>query len=115
MSFNVIDNPHFKEKAQKAGFSNVQFKKLDALYLQAASIKTLTHRSVDCDFDEGIFEYSYHKSQQHTAIFRFVIRRVGPRTNMYELWHHSKGKIMQSGLFDRVYNRLREEIKPLTH
>lgn len=113
MSFDVIDNPHFKEKARKSGFSNAQFKKLDGLYLQAASLKTLTHRSVTCDFDDGVFEYSYFKSQQHSSFLIFVIRRVGPRTNMYELWLQNKGKIMQSGLFERVYDRLREEIESL--
>ena len=113
MSFDVIDNPHFKEKAHTAGFSNVQFKQLDALYLKAASLKTLASRSVDCDFDEGLFEYSYYKSAQRPPFLRFIIRRVGPRTNMYELWHHEKGKILQSGLFERVYERLREDIESL--
>lgn len=113
MSFDVIDNPHFKENILKAGFSNAQFKKLDSLYLQAASYKTLTHRSVDCDFDEGVFEYNYHKSLQHPPFFIFIIRRVGPRTNMYELWQHDKGKVLQSGLFERVYERLQEEINAL--
>jgi hypothetical protein len=113
MSFNVIDNPDFKSKAQKAGFSNAQFKMLDGIYLQAASLKKLTQRSVDCDFDEGLFEFSYHISQQHPPLYKFIIRRVGPRTNMYELWQHNKGKILQSGLFDRVYNRLKEEIENL--
>lgn len=113
MSFDVIDNPQFKEKARKSGFTNAEFKKLDSLYLQAASRKALNHRSVQCDFDEGIFEYSYYKSMQHPACLTFIIRRVGPRTNMYELWLQDRGKIMQSGLFDRVFDRLSGEIESL--
>lgn len=113
MSFDVIDNPRFKEKIRKSGFSNAQFKKLDGLYLQAAARKILNHRTVQCDFDEGIFEYNYYKSPQHPACFRFVIRRVGPRTDMYELWQQDKGKIMQSGLFERVHDRLSEELSAL--
>ena len=110
MSFNVIDNPDFKSKAQKAGFSNAQFKKLDGLFLMSAAEKMLNHRTVECDFDEGVFEYNYHKTRQHPPVLRFIIRRVGPRTSMYEVWSAERGKIFQSGLFERAYERLQTEI-----
>lgn len=114
MSFYVIDNADFKNKAQKAGFSNAQFKKLDGLFLQAAAAKILNRRTVDCDFDEGVFEYSYHKSNQHPPVLRFVIRRVGPRASMYEVWTGERGKIFQSGLFERAYERLEKEIDQIS-
>jgi hypothetical protein len=61
MTFEVIENPDFVKKARKAGFSNAQFKKLDALFLQAASKKTLTQRSVECDFDQGVLSITITK------------------------------------------------------
>jgi hypothetical protein len=109
MSSNVINGP-FLKKVEKAGFTNFQFKRLDALFLQAASQKVLTYRAVDCDFDEGTAEFSYYKSQNQPHILRFVIRQVGPRTNMYEVWTREKGRIFKSGLFERAYEKLSEEI-----
>ncbi len=113
MILRVIENPDFKT-LEKAGFTNAQFKKLDALYLQAAADKLLNYRSVDVDFDEGVAEYAYHKSEYQPAALRFVICHVGPRTVMYELWKEGKGRIAKSGLFDRVYERLVEELIALS-
>ena len=112
MILRVIDNPDFK-KLEKAGFSNAQFKKLDALYLQAMSDKVFGYRSVDVDFDEGVAEYAYYKTEYQPAALRFVIRHVGPRTVMYEVWKEGKGRISKSGLFDRAYERLQAEIEAL--
>lgn len=112
MNFRVIENPNFKKLA-KAGFTNAQFKKLDGLFLLAAAQKIINHRTVDVDFDEGIAEFTYHKSENHPWLFRFVIQKVGPHTMMYELWTPKKGRIVKSGLFDRAYNRLKTEIEEL--
>lgn len=113
MNFRVIENPDFKKLAE-AGFTNAQFKKLDGLYLQAVARKVLSQRTVDVDFEEGIATFCYHKSEHHPALFRFVIRRVGPRTTMFELWKDGKGRIVNSGLFDRAYERLQIEIEALS-
>lgn len=108
MTFKLITNPSFE---QISGFSAYQFRKLDALYLQAASRKTLTYRSVECDFDEGIASYTYYASEGRPAALQFVIRRVGPKTQMYEVYKEGKGRIMKSGVFERSYERLAEEIE----
>ncbi|MCB9987799.1 MAG: hypothetical protein H6868_00530 [Rhodospirillales bacterium] len=113
MNLRVIENPYFK-KLEKAGFTNAQFKRLDALYLQAVSDKTLGHRTIDVDFDEGLAEYAYYKSEYLPPVLRFAIRHVGPNTVMYEVWKEGKGRIMKSGLFDRAYDRLVMEISDLS-
>ena len=110
MTFEVIHNPAFK---QPAGFTQSQFRQLDQLYCSAASNKTLTYRSVECDFDEGVASYTYYISSQHAPFLQFVIRKVGPRTTMFELYKEGKGRIIKSGVFERVYNRLRDEIEAL--
>lgn len=112
MNLRVIENPDFK-KYERAGFGNAQFKMLDSLYLQAVSRKALSSRAVSVDFDEGVAEYSYHKNDYHPALFRFVIRHVGPRSVMYELWQDGKGRVAKSGLFERTFSRLRDEITAL--
>jgi len=112
MSFKVIDNPNFK-RFEKAGFTNAQFKKLDALYLLACAEKVLIYRTVDVDFEARLAEFSYCKTEHHAYYLRFVIQRVGPATCMYELWKEGKGRIVKSGLFERAYERLEEEIRSL--
>lgn len=112
MSFRVIENLDFK-KLERAGFSNSQFKRLDSLYLQAVSHKALAGRSVSVDFEEGVAVYSYSKSDYQPPFLRFLIRYVGPRTVMYEVWQAGKGRIAKSGLFDRAYERLQAEIEAL--
>ena len=112
MSENIINGP-FLKKVQKAGFTNFQFKQLDGLFLRAAADKVLSYRSVDCDFDEGIAEFSYYKSEHQPYFLKFVIHQVGPRTNMYEVWSRDKGRLFKSGLFERALERLAEEIDAL--
>lgn len=107
---NIIHNPSFK---QPAGFSQSQFRKLDQLYCRAAANKTLNYRTVECDFDEEVASYTYYISENQPPLLQFVIRKVGPRTTMFELFKQGKGRIMKSGLFDRTYEKLVEEIEVL--
>ncbi len=110
MTFTVITNP---KALAKAGFTNSQFKKLDALYLRAAAEKVLNYRTVEVDFDEGVARYTYYKSESHQPFIQFVIAKVGPNTMMYEVYKEGKGRINKSGLFDRSYQVLKEEIEIL--
>lgn len=111
MTFRVINNPNFKSAA---GFSNAQFKQLDGLYLKSAAAKTLTYRSVSCDFEEGTATYSYYQSEGHAAYLTFIIRRVGPNTVMYEVWKQGKGRIKKSGVFEMAFEKIRCEIEALS-
>ncbi len=110
MTFTVIDNPKF---LAKAGFTNAQFKKLDALYLRAAAEKVLTYRSVEVDFEEGVASYTYYKSEGHAPYLQFLIKKVGPRTMMYEVFLHGKGRIAKSGVFDYAFEKLQSEVESL--
>lgn len=110
MTFEIINNPKF---LAKTGFTNAEFKKLDALYLRAAGEKVLTYRTVDCDFDEEVASYIYYKSQSQAPYLEFLIKKVGPRTMMYELYKQGKGRIAKSGVFDRAFVKLQEEIENL--
>lgn len=103
----------FSRTSHPSGFTNVQFKKLDGLYLQASAAKTLTYRTVDCDFDEGVARYTYYKSQHFAPYLQFVIRRVGPRTTMYEVFLQDKGRVIKSGVFEKAFERLQSEIEAL--
>jgi hypothetical protein len=110
MSLEILNNPALMKAS---GFTNVQFKKLDALYLRAAAMKVLTCRTVECDFDEGVASYTYYKAENHPPMLQFVIRRVGPRATMYEVYLQTKGRIAKSGDFKKAYTRLEEEIEAL--
>jgi hypothetical protein len=112
MSFTVIHNPDFG-KIEKAGFTRFQFQRLDALYLRALQSKALTCRMVDCDFEEGVATFSYAKAEGHPPMFQFIIRQVGPRQVMYELYQQGKGRAFKSGIFERVYERLEGAIEAL--
>lgn len=111
MTFEVIDNPAF---FQPAGFTKAQFRKLDQLYCLAASDKILTYRTVECNFDEGVAIYTYYKSENHPPYLQYIIRRVCPRTTMFELFKQGSGRIAKSGLFDRIYDKLCSEIEALS-
>ncbi len=111
MTFEVINNPAF---FQPAGFTAAQFRKLDQLYCMAASDKVFTYRTVECDFDEGVAIYTYYKSEKHAPYLQFIIRKVGPRTTMFELFKQGKGRIAKSGIFDRIYEKLYSEIEALS-
>lgn len=110
MSFTVITNPHY---LAQTGFTNTQFKRLDSLYLQAAALKVLTYRTVDCDFDEGLARYTYFKAEGQSPFLQFVIQKVGPRAMMYEVYKHGKGRIVKSGVFEKAFERLESEIRTL--
>ncbi len=111
MSSQIIDYP---ELQQICGFSNAQFKKLDGLFCLAASYKVLNFRSVDCDFEEGVASFTFSKSEHHAPYLTFVIRRQGSRKVMYELYKEKSGRLFKSGIFERVFERLREEIYEVT-
>lgn len=112
MSFTVINNPGFS-KLENAGFTRFQFQRLDALYLRANQAKVLMSRMVDVDFETGIATFSYAKSDHHAPMFQFIIRQVGPRQVMYELFQEGKGRAFKSGIFERVYEKLDAEIAAL--
>lgn len=111
MTFEVIHNLAF---SQPSGFSKNQFRKLDYLYCSAASAKMFSDRSVECDFDAGIASYTYYVASHHEPYLQFVIRKVGPRSTMFELYKQGKGRIMKSGIFDRTYDKLCSEIDALS-
>ena len=100
----------FSTQSHASGFTNSQFKRLDGLYLQSAANGVLTYRTVDCDFDEGVASYTYYKSEQFAPYLSFVIRKVGPRTTMYEVYLQDKGRIAKSGVFEKAFERLETEI-----
>ena len=103
----------FSRQSHASGFTNAQFKKLDGLYLRAAAAGILTYRSVECDFDEGVASYTYYKSEHMSPYLQFVIRKVGPRATMYELYLQDKGRVIKSGVFDKAFARLQDEVEKL--
>ncbi len=111
MVFEVITNPSFQTKT---GFTQVQFKKLDDLYCRAASEKTLNFRTVECDFEEGVASYTYYTTKEQPPLIQFVLRRVGPKTMMYEVFKQGSGCIAKSGVFETAYLRLKKEIEQIT-
>ena len=113
MVFTVIDNPDVQKFRKRSGFTNSQFKKLAGLYSRAASVKALYDIAVDVDFDEGTCTFTYYRSNTYKPCLQFVIRRVGPSTDMYELYKEAQGRIARSGLFDRTFQRLEEEVAVL--
>ncbi len=114
MNDKVITIPNFsKQVEQSAGFTQSQFRKLDGLYIRASAEKALTYRTVECDFDEGLASYTYYVTVGEAPYIQFLIRRVGPRTVMYEIYLKDKGRILKSGLFDRAFERLSEEVERL--
>lgn len=112
MTFTVIHHLDFS-KLEKAGFTRFQFQKLDALYLQALQHKVLNSRAVDCDFETGLMTFTYAKTDHHPPMFQFLIRQVGPRQMMYEVYQEGKGRAFKSGLFDRAYEKLEAAIRDL--
>jgi len=42
------------------------------------------------------------------------IRRVGPRTTMYEVYLQDKGRIVKSGVFEKAFERLQVEVDNLS-
>jgi hypothetical protein len=112
MSFEVITNPSFQAKT---GFTQSQFKNLDDLYCRAASDKILNFRTVECDFEEGVASYTYYKAKDHPPLLQFVLRKVGPKSMLYEVYKQGGGCIAKSSVFDRAFERLRQEISSITY
>ena len=104
----------FSTQSHASGFTKAQFRMLDGLYLQAAAHKALTYRTVECDFDEGIASYTYYRSEHFAPTLKFIIRQVGPRTTMFEVYMQDKGRVMKSGVFEKAFERLKGEIQDLT-
>ncbi len=115
MSDDVVYNLElkFKDSPLHSGFTRGQFQKLDGLYLRAASAKKLVYRTVECDFDEGVAVYTYYQSEQHSPYLQFIIRQVGPRTSMFEVFLQCKGRIVKSGMFEKAFARLQKEVEAL--
>jgi hypothetical protein len=113
MAFEVIDNPDYLKFRKRSGFSNAQFKKLAGLYSRAASVKALYDIGVDVDFEENVCTFTYYKSNTYQPYLQFIIRQVGPKTDMYEVYKAGKGRLIRSGLFDRALQRLEEEVLSL--
>jgi hypothetical protein len=110
MAFEVIHNPAY---VAVTGFTRGQFRKLDDLYCRAAAAKALIYRTVECDFDEGLASYTYYKSEYHAPAFQFFIRKVGPRDMMYEVYQEGRGLVAKSGVFERAFECLREEVESI--
>lgn len=108
MSLYVLNTPAAE---QTTGFTRTQFQKLDQLYIYAASRRAILHRTVDCDFNAGLATYTYFQSASAPPAFQFAIRKVGPRTTMFELYCHGRGRVLKSTLFERVYEALSEEVE----
>jgi hypothetical protein len=110
MSSNIIS---VQPNHHPAGFTQVQFRKLDQLYCSAVLDRLLACRTVECDFDEGVASYTYFLSAHQAPYLQFVIRKVGPGTTMFELFKQGQGRILKSGVFERVYESLAQEIRAL--
>ncbi|MBX2834104.1 MAG: hypothetical protein KTR28_03935 [Micavibrio sp.] len=103
-----------RPESKVSGFTGGQFRKLDGLFIRAASDKILASRSVDCDFDDGVARYTYYRIEGHPPYLQFKIKRVGPGASMYEVYMQGKGRIIKTGLFERAFERLEKEIKALS-
>lgn len=113
MDLTVIENPDFKKFKSRSGFRNAEFRALATLFSRGACAKAVQDMAVDVDFDEGVCTFTYYRGHSRTPFLQFVVRHVGPQTNMYELYMESRGRIAKSGLFARVYERLEAEITAL--
>jgi hypothetical protein len=113
MNLTVIENPEFKKFKSRSGFRNAEFRKLATLYSRGVTGRAVHDMAVDVDFDEGVCTFTYYRGHGRTPYLQFVVRHVGPHSNMYELYLENKGRIAKSGLFDRVYERLEAEITAL--
>lgn len=109
----MINNPNFQKDSQRVGFKNHEFKKLAGLFSWGATHKVLYDISVDVDFEDNLATFTYHQSNSYTPFLTFMIRQVGPRTTMYEVWKEGKGRITKSGMFERSFERLQTEVHSL--
>ncbi len=108
MRDNVISVLH---DTSPSGISKSQFRKLDQVASRAVAAKTLTYRTVDCDFDKGIMTIALAKTPYHDPSVMFIANKVGPQTTMYELFVEKRGRVSKSTLFDRVYTSYRDVVE----
>jgi hypothetical protein len=113
MTFTVIDNESLHQFTRRSGFRNAEFKRLAGLFSRSSLRKLVYDMAVDVDMEEGVCQFSYFRTPNSPAYLTFIVRHVGPRANMYELWCHGRGRIEKSGLFDRTFERLEQEIDAL--
>ncbi len=113
MTFTVIENPEFLKARRYSGFSNSEFRRLAGLYSRAAAVKALFDIAVDVNFDENICTFTYFRSHSRHPYLQLVIQRVGPQTDMYEVYKEGRGRLLRSGLFSRAYDSLENEIDSL--
>jgi hypothetical protein len=113
MTFTVINNENLQNFTRRSGFRNAEFRRLAGLFSRSSLRKLIYDMAVDVDMDEGVCQFSYYRTANSPAYLTFVVRHVGPRTDMYELWIAGRGRIEKSGLFDRTFERLEEEIDAL--
>lgn len=109
----VLDILHTSASDYPSGFTQYQFRKLDQLYSIAAASKAINYRAVDCDFDLGIVSYTYYHAESYVPYIQFVIRKISPRTQMFEVYLKGRGRIAKSGIFDRAFENLRSEVESL--
>lgn len=112
--FEVINNPNLQKFSKRSGFRNHEFKHLAGLFSWGSSRKLLFDMAVDVDFEEKTCTVTYYRSNAYVPYLQFIVRQVGPKTDMYELYMEEKGRIMKSGLFSRAYERLKSEVESLT-
>jgi hypothetical protein len=113
MGFTVIDNENLNRFTRQSGFRNAEFRQLAGLFSRASLRKLIYDMAVDVDMDEGVCQFSYYRTAGSPAWLTFVVRHVGPRTDMYELWMAGRGRIEKSGHFVRTFERLEAEIETL--
>ena len=113
MTFEVINNPDYQKFQKRSGFKNSEFKKLAGLFSHGASSKVLYDMAVDVDFEEKTCTITYFQSNAYQPFLQFVVRQVGPRTDMYEIFKEGKGRIFKSGLFDRAFEKMKLEVDVL--
>ena len=110
MVFTVIEGG---QNAHPSGFTTSQFRRLDGLFLRAASEKRLGYRTVDANFDEKYACYTYFMREGDAPYLQFFIKQVGPQTMMYEVYKQGKGRIAKSGVFDKAFERLEQEVEAI--
>lgn len=96
-----------------SGISKSQFRRIDQVFSRAVAEKTLTYRTVDCDFDKGTMMISLAETPYHSPSVAFAANKVGPQTTMYELYVEGKGRVVKSTLFDRVFEAYRDTVESL--
>jgi hypothetical protein len=100
-------------QTRESGFTPHEFRRLDGLFLRAASAKAIAERTVNVTFEQKEAEFGYYKTKNSPAYLTFFIKQVGPQTMMYEVYKDGKGRIAKSGLFEKAFEKLEDEIHAL--